>query len=309
MHHHVDQRSAHCGLEQPHPSGTGLGPPRFTADRIPDHGRRHEHAQGADRGPAVHLSLDQPPHRHAHGQPVQHGRKRERRAGIRGKCGQGGPVQRGVDRKTGETGQQGPAVGFPAGLPSGLLDRNRQHEPNREDEEDTPIPLSYRRRHEFQKISPGSLPLPDPRARPPACAAAWPRHRGAAPLAVPAAARPPAPRERQSDRACQGCDVHYTLTDSVRNLLRIRQDSQGSRADATSGLRKPPPRGGLLSPANPAAAPRPLPARREAPVRLALGVGLQLAALNIAAVMLIPMVVMRAAGMTDAYLSWASLPR
>ena len=38
---------------------------------------------------------------------------------------------------------------------------------------------------------------------------------------------------------------------------------------------------------------------------LTLGVGLQLAVLNIAAVMLIPMVVMRAAGMTDAYLSWA----
>ncbi len=43
------------------------------------------------------------------------------------------------------------------------------------------------------------------------------------------------------------------------------------------------------------------------PRRLALGVGLQLAVLNIAAVMLIPMVVMRAAGMTDAYLSWAVL--
>lgn len=43
------------------------------------------------------------------------------------------------------------------------------------------------------------------------------------------------------------------------------------------------------------------------PLRLALGVGLQLAVLNIAAVMLIPMVVMRAAGMTDAYLSWAVL--
>ena len=45
----------------------------------------------------------------------------------------------------------------------------------------------------------------------------------------------------------------------------------------------------------------------KAPLRLTLGVGLQLAALNIAAVMLIPMVVMRAAGMTDAYLSWAVL--
>ena len=43
------------------------------------------------------------------------------------------------------------------------------------------------------------------------------------------------------------------------------------------------------------------------PLRLALGVGLQLAVLNIAAVMLIPMVVMRAAGMSDAYLSWAVL--
>ena len=43
------------------------------------------------------------------------------------------------------------------------------------------------------------------------------------------------------------------------------------------------------------------------PFRLVLGVGLQLAVLNIAAVMLIPMVVMRAAGATDAYLSWAVL--
>lgn len=43
------------------------------------------------------------------------------------------------------------------------------------------------------------------------------------------------------------------------------------------------------------------------PLRLALGVGLQLAVLNIAAVMLIPMVVMRAAGTSDAYLSWAVL--
>ncbi len=43
------------------------------------------------------------------------------------------------------------------------------------------------------------------------------------------------------------------------------------------------------------------------PPRLALGVGLQLAVLNMAAVMLIPMVVMRAAGMSDAYLSWAVL--
>ena len=38
-----------------------------------------------------------------------------------------------------------------------------------------------------------------------------------------------------------------------------------------------------------------------------MGIGLQLAVLNIAAVMLIPMVVMRAAGMSDAYLSWAVL--
>lgn len=43
------------------------------------------------------------------------------------------------------------------------------------------------------------------------------------------------------------------------------------------------------------------------PPRLALGVGVQLAVLNIAAVMLIPMVVMRAGGVTDAYLSWAVL--
>ncbi|MCY3610687.1 MAG: hypothetical protein OXH51_04055 [Gemmatimonadetes bacterium] len=43
------------------------------------------------------------------------------------------------------------------------------------------------------------------------------------------------------------------------------------------------------------------------PPRLALGVGLQLAVLNIAAVMLIPMVVMRAAGMSDSYLAWAVL--
>ena len=43
------------------------------------------------------------------------------------------------------------------------------------------------------------------------------------------------------------------------------------------------------------------------PPRLAIGVGLQLAVLNIAAVMLIPMVVMRAAGLPDAYLSWAVL--
>lgn len=43
------------------------------------------------------------------------------------------------------------------------------------------------------------------------------------------------------------------------------------------------------------------------PLRLAVGVGLQLAVLNIAAVMLIPMVVMRAAGMSDSYFAWAVL--
>lgn len=43
------------------------------------------------------------------------------------------------------------------------------------------------------------------------------------------------------------------------------------------------------------------------PLRLSLGAGLQLAVLNIAAVMLIPMVVMRAAGMSDAHLSRAVL--
>ncbi len=43
------------------------------------------------------------------------------------------------------------------------------------------------------------------------------------------------------------------------------------------------------------------------PLKLVVGVGLQLAVLNIAAVMLIPMVVMRAAGMSDSYLSWAVL--
>ena len=43
------------------------------------------------------------------------------------------------------------------------------------------------------------------------------------------------------------------------------------------------------------------------PPRLTVGVGLQLAVLNIAAVMLIPMVVMRAAGMSDTYLAWAVL--
>ena len=43
------------------------------------------------------------------------------------------------------------------------------------------------------------------------------------------------------------------------------------------------------------------------PLKLALGTGLQLGALNIAAVMLIPLVVMRAAGTTDAYLAWAVL--
>ncbi|MCY4572527.1 MAG: hypothetical protein OXF01_06960 [Gemmatimonadetes bacterium] len=43
------------------------------------------------------------------------------------------------------------------------------------------------------------------------------------------------------------------------------------------------------------------------PRGLTLGVGLQLAVLNIAAVMLIPMVVMRAAGTGDTYLNWAVL--
>ena len=41
------------------------------------------------------------------------------------------------------------------------------------------------------------------------------------------------------------------------------------------------------------------------PALLALGVGLQLAVLNIAAIMLIPAVVMRAVGVSDAYASWA----
>ena len=41
------------------------------------------------------------------------------------------------------------------------------------------------------------------------------------------------------------------------------------------------------------------------PALLAIGVGLQLAALNIAAIMLIPAVVMRAAGSSEAYASWA----
>ena len=48
------------------------------------------------------------------------------------------------------------------------------------------------------------------------------------------------------------------------------------------------------------------PDEKPAPA-LALGVGLQLAVLNIAAIMLIPMVVMRAAGVSEAYLSWAVL--
>ncbi|MDE2753000.1 MAG: hypothetical protein OXI83_10520 [Gemmatimonadota bacterium] len=43
------------------------------------------------------------------------------------------------------------------------------------------------------------------------------------------------------------------------------------------------------------------------PLKLAVGVGLQLAVLNIAAVMLIPMVVMRAAGRSDSQLAWAVL--
>lgn len=41
------------------------------------------------------------------------------------------------------------------------------------------------------------------------------------------------------------------------------------------------------------------------PTTLALGLGLQLALLNIAAVMIIPMIVMRAAGQPDDYLAWA----
>jgi len=43
------------------------------------------------------------------------------------------------------------------------------------------------------------------------------------------------------------------------------------------------------------------------PTPLTLGVGLQLAVLNIAAIVLIPLVVMRAAGVGEAYLSWAVL--
>lgn len=43
------------------------------------------------------------------------------------------------------------------------------------------------------------------------------------------------------------------------------------------------------------------------PLTLSVGIGLQLGALNIAAVMLIPLVVMRAAGTTDDYLAWAVL--
>ena len=45
----------------------------------------------------------------------------------------------------------------------------------------------------------------------------------------------------------------------------------------------------------------------QPPPVLAAGTGLQLAALNIAAIMLIPLVVMRAAGATDAYLAWTVL--
>ncbi|MDE2877291.1 solute carrier family 23 protein [Candidatus Palauibacter soopunensis] len=43
------------------------------------------------------------------------------------------------------------------------------------------------------------------------------------------------------------------------------------------------------------------------PTSLTIGVGLQLAVLNIAAIVLIPLVVMRAAGVGEAYLSWAVL--
>ena len=45
----------------------------------------------------------------------------------------------------------------------------------------------------------------------------------------------------------------------------------------------------------------------QPPVTLTVGLGLQLAGLNIAAVMLIPTVIVRAAGETEAYLSWAVL--
>ena len=41
------------------------------------------------------------------------------------------------------------------------------------------------------------------------------------------------------------------------------------------------------------------------PTTLALGLGLQLALLNIAAVMIIPMIVMRAAGQSEGYVTWA----
>ncbi len=43
------------------------------------------------------------------------------------------------------------------------------------------------------------------------------------------------------------------------------------------------------------------------PAKLVIGMGIQLAVLNIAGVMLIPMVVMRAANVSDAYLSWGVL--
>ena len=43
------------------------------------------------------------------------------------------------------------------------------------------------------------------------------------------------------------------------------------------------------------------------PITLTIGLGLQLAGLNIAAVMLIPTVIVRAAGETGTYLSWAVL--
>ena len=45
----------------------------------------------------------------------------------------------------------------------------------------------------------------------------------------------------------------------------------------------------------------------QPPVTLTIGLGLQLAGLNIAAVMLIPTVIVRAAGETETYLSWAVL--
>ena len=45
----------------------------------------------------------------------------------------------------------------------------------------------------------------------------------------------------------------------------------------------------------------------QPPVTLTIGLGLQLAGLNIAAIMLIPTVIVRAAGETETYLTWAVL--